>query len=253
LALLKSLALPQIQESELDDSLAWEASRHLPVDSSELNFDYRVLKAEEAGKPTEVLLAAAGKDTIARLTRVIRLAGLKPAVVEVDVNTIHNLYLHSYGPDDETVEAIMDIGASATKLILIRGASLLFTVTFPITGQEFLDPNLTPIPIEQNRLIEPPTTSLANTLACEVEKAFSCFRTTQDYSRVNSFFLCGGGSRIPGLPLMLSEIFDLPVHFLDPLTKLNFQNLSLQAGELDDHRARSALAIGLALRMTREG
>ena len=250
---LKKVAFPEIQGSELESALGWEASRQLSVDSSAIGFDYRVLNAAEKGRPTELLLAAARKDTITALTRVIQLAGLTPAVVEVDVNTLHNLYLHSYGSDSETVEAILEIGASTTKLVIFRGASLIFTAALPYGGQNFLDSGPTTVRTKQIPLKKPTSTRISTPAAREIKRSFSLFQTSQGGgSRITRVLLCGGGSRIPYLPLILTRTFEVPVDSLDPLIQLNCQRLSLQTEKLEQCRATFTLAIGLALRMRRE-
>lgn len=226
---MRRVPLPRIPESELQDYLRWEIRRNLPSDPNCFRIDYTLLPANESGDPPELLLAAAHRKKIAEFVRVINLAGLRPAVVEIDVSTLHNLYLHNYGSDNTAVEGLLHIGACTTDLVLLRGPSLLFATSLSAGAIRCYE-NLNP----------------------ELDKAFSRFRDTQNFPSPERLFLSGGGSLTPGLPMKLSDRFSLPVPFLDPLKTLDPQHLSLLPGEVDHCRARSTLAIGLALRMARE-
>jgi type IV pilus assembly protein PilM len=228
-AVLRRFSIPSIPKNELFNSVKWEIGRYLPSDPSEFHIDYQLLPTSTSTQPREVLLAAARKEKIAELARVISLAGLVPAVIEIDVLTLLNLYLRNYESTDMTINALLDLGASSAKIAILQGGSLLFA---------------TSIPAELDSCYEH--------LAPELEEAFSLFQTKLHSSEQGSLYLCGGGSQIPGVSQEISNSVRWPIHILDPFKNLNSQHLSLKVGELNRYQAISAQAVGLALRMTRE-
>src|SRR5687767_13366294 len=78
--IVKKITLPVMTESELAESIYWEAEQYIPFDIQDVNLDYQIL---DAGTPDnkgtmDVLLVAAKKDKIADYTGVIAQAGRTP-------------------------------------------------------------------------------------------------------------------------------------------------------------------------------
>src|SRR5678816_846996 len=65
--IVKKITLPVMTESELDESIYWEAEQYIPFDIQDVNLDYQILDAGASGS-MEVLLVAAQKDKIADYT-----------------------------------------------------------------------------------------------------------------------------------------------------------------------------------------
>src|SRR5690606_18377257 len=86
----------------------------------------------------EVLLVAAKRETIADYTGVIALAGAVPTIVDVDAFAIQNAYEANYELRDAVV-ALVNIGASATTINVIRGDQSLFTRDVPVGGNAYTD------------------------------------------------------------------------------------------------------------------
>jgi type IV pilus assembly protein PilM len=83
--IVKKINLPVMTETELGESIFWEAEQYIPFDIQDVNLDYQILDPGADGKGTmEVLLVAAKKDKIADYTGVITQAGRTAVVVDVD-------------------------------------------------------------------------------------------------------------------------------------------------------------------------
>jgi type IV pilus assembly protein PilM len=266
--ILKRLLLPRLPEDELEDSLSWEIAQHFPVDLNEVDFDYSVLAEASDRKPSEFLLAAARREKIAEFSRVISLAGLKPVVVDVAALALHHLYLHNFGPNGTTIEAILDIGATTTNVTILRGESLILNRVLSIGGHQYRQSiqnrlglsadeaerylQLREMPAALLSRIRPILDVVSEDLAGEIEKTISYFQTTLHVPKIVALHICGGGSLILGLRETLSRTLNLPVNLLNPLRNLDSKHVSSRTEKLEHHSARSALAIGLALRMARE-
>ena len=121
--IVKKITLPQMTESELAESIYWEAEQYIPFDIQDVNLDYQILdKGGEPGKGTmDVLLVAAKKEKIADYTGVIAQAGRAAVVVDVDAFALQNAYEVNYGIEPGAVVVLLNAGASATNINILNG------------------------------------------------------------------------------------------------------------------------------------
>jgi type IV pilus assembly protein PilM len=99
--IIKKIQLPSMTDSELAESIQWEAEQYIPFDINDVNLDYVVLDSG-AGDTMDVLLVAVKKDRIADYTSVIVQAGKDPVLVDVDVFALQNAFEANYSVDGET-------------------------------------------------------------------------------------------------------------------------------------------------------
>ena len=98
--IVKKITLPVMTQTELDESIYWEAEQYIPFDIQDVNLDYQILDpgtGPESRGSMDVLLAAAKKDKIGDYTSVIAQAGRTPVVVDVDAFALQNAYEVNYG------------------------------------------------------------------------------------------------------------------------------------------------------------
>ena len=98
--IVKKITLPVMTESELDESIYWEAEQYIPFDIQDVNLDYQILDAgtgPDSRGSMEVLLVAAKKEKIGDYTGVIAQAGRTPVIVDVDAFALQNAFDVNYG------------------------------------------------------------------------------------------------------------------------------------------------------------
>ena len=124
--IVKKITLPAMTESELSESIYWEAEQYIPFDIQDVNLDYEILDpgtGQDSQGSMEVLLVAAKKDKIADYTNVIAQAGKTPVMVDVDVFALQNAFEANYGFEPTAVVAILNAGASAININILTGRS----------------------------------------------------------------------------------------------------------------------------------
>lgn len=85
-----------------------------------------------------------------------------------------------------------------------------------------------------------------------MQKTFDYFRTTTSAQEINEIYLSGGASRTEGLLEYLTERFQLPVNIFNPFRRIRV-NKRLFSPDLPGANASNfAVAVGLALRTSRE-
>ena len=139
--IVKKITLPQMSDSELAESIYWEAEQYIPFDIQDVNLDYQILdKGGDGGKATmDVLLVAAKKEKIADYTGVIAQAGRSAVVVDVDAFALQNAYEVNYGIEPGAVVALLNAGASATNINILNGDQSVFTRDISIGGNAYTE------------------------------------------------------------------------------------------------------------------
>ncbi len=266
--IVKRVSLPVQNDSELEESIMWEAEQYIPFDISEVNLDYQVLRRATPTNRMDVLLVAAKRDKIADHTSVLSMAGKKPVVVDIDAFALQNAYQINYSPAEDTVVALLDIGCTMINVNLVQGKEFLFTRDIAMGGNhytEFLQRELS-IPFEeaeQYKKGETPSPEMAERtqqileevseiLTLEVQKTFDFFKTTSESVDIREVYLSGGASRTHGLLEFLQSKLELPVHLLNPFRQLKVKESQISSELLNDLATDFAIAIGLALRSERE-
>ena len=260
--IVKKITLPLMSDSELEESIQWEAEQHIPFDISDVNLDYQVLNTESAAS-TDVLLVAVKKDKILNHTNVITQAGKVPVVVDIDAFAIQNAFETNYNPAPNATIGLLNIGASIMNIVVTRGGMPLFTRDVSVGGNQFTDAlqkdmNLSfeeAEQVKQGKSIEGVQSenvaalvqSVSEVLMLEIQKTFDFFRATTVGEQVQRIYVSGGCAKVEGFLDLLQGRLGLPVEMLDP-----FKNIAVAKGidlaHLDDISPSMAVAVGLALR-----
>jgi type IV pilus assembly protein PilM len=264
--IVKKISLPVMTESELAESIHWEAEQYIPFDIQDVNLDYQILDAGNpaSGKSTmDVLLVAAKKEKIADYTGVIGQAGRTAVVVDVDAFALQNAYEANYGIEPGAVVVLLNVGASATNINILQGDQSVFTRDISIGGNaytEALQKELN-LPYEQaDRLkrgeavdgvsfdeARPVLRAVTENVMLEVQKTFDFFKASSNFERITRVVVSGGASRAEAFLEMLAERFEAPVEVFDPFKKVSFDAKKFNVAA-DTIGPTVAVAVGLALR-----
>ena len=253
-------------ETELHDSIHWEAEQYIPFDIQDVNLDYQILdKGGDVGKATmDVLLVAAKKEKIADYTGVIAQAGRSAVVVDVDAFALQNAYEVNYGIEPGAIVALLNAGASATNINILNGDQSVFTRDISIGGNAYTEAlqkelNLPfdladqlkrgmPVDGVTYEDAKPVLRAVTENVMLEIQKTFDFFKTTASSDRIDRIMLSGGASRAEGFTEMLSDRFDAPVEGLDPFKRVGFDAKKFQIQSAAEIAPTAAVAVGLALR-----
>jgi type IV pilus assembly protein PilM len=265
--IVKKITLPAMTESELSESIYWEAEQYIPFDIQDVNLDYEILDfgtGQDSQGSMEVLLVAAKKDKIADYTNVISQAGKAPVIVDVDVFALQNAFEANYGFEPTAVVAILNAGASAVNINILTGPQSVFTRDVSIGGNAFTEavqrelnlPYEAAEMLKKGRDVDGATfedaravlRAMTDNVLLEVEKTFDFFKATAASDRIDRIMLCGGASRVEGFADALRERFGTEVEQFDPFRQVTIDPKVLGDISMDDAAPLAAVALGLALR-----
>jgi len=264
--IVKKITLPVMTESELNDSIYWEAEQYIPFDIQDVNLDYQILDAgtgPDSRGSMEVLLVAAKKEKIGDYTGVIAQAGRTPVIVDVDAFALQNAFEVNYGFDAKQVVVLLNAGASAININILQGGQSVFARDVSMGGNTYTEAvqKELDLPFEAAEQLkkripvdgatfeeaQPVLRAVTENVLLEIQKTFDFFKATAASDHIDRIVLSGGASRVDGFREMLEERFSTPVEDFDP-----FRAVTWDAGKLGepsaDHAATAAVAVGLALR-----
>jgi type IV pilus assembly protein PilM len=268
--IVKKITLPVMTESELAESIYWEAEQYIPFDIQDVNLDYQILDpgtGPDARGSMDVLLVAAKKEKIGDYTSVIAQAGRTPVIVDVDAFALQNAFEVNYGLEPRRTVLLLNAGASAVNINVLQGDQSVFTRDISMGGnayteavQKELDLSFEAaeqlkkgIPVDGATFEEaqPVLRAVTENLLLEIQKTFDFFKATASADQIDRIMLSGGASRVDGFREMLQERFNAPVEDFDPFRAVAWDAKKLGMAA-DDYAATAAVAVGLALRKVGE-
>jgi type IV pilus assembly protein PilM len=273
----KKISISKRDESELESSIQEEAEQYIPFDISDVNLDYEILTSEEeeVGPETEqgakekdsglmdVMLVAAKKDIIEDYISLIHLAGLNPAVLDVDAFALQNAFEMS---EEETsgCYAIVSVGAEELGINAIKNMASIFTRDSSYGGSQITEAIMsrldtsyeeaekiklggTKMDKERGALEEIFTSSVSGWVQ-EIKRALDFLSTTYPDETIEKILITGGASRLPGFVKYLEIETDIPIEQLNPFANLQINEKTFDPRYLNYMAPQAGVAVGLALR-----
>jgi type IV pilus assembly protein PilM len=263
--IVKKITLPFMTETELEDSIQWEAERHIPFDINDVNLDFQILgPGSENPDLMDVILVAAKKDIINDYVSVIMEAGLSPVVVDIDAFALENMVGVNYDIDRDEIVAVANVGASVTNINILKNNISAFTrdvfkggnqITEEIQRQLHVDyeeaekikVGQKPDPSAQG-VVDGVLKSASESLAVEIGNSVDFFQSTSTYQKISKLFLSGGGSKIKEFDMILQQQIGVPVEMANPFKRIEYSEKDFDLEYLRDIGPVMAVGVGLASR-----
>ena len=264
---IRCIDFPRMSEDELKQSLRFGVQKYIPFPINEVNLDSYILRENLSDNKMLVLVAAVKKEFINQRLKLIREAGLKINIVDLDSLALVNAFKFNYPQDtDDNIKnrtiAILNIGASMSNLSILESGLPVLSRDIFVAGNnltqkvqdlvgidaqaaEELKLNIDKDKEKADNVISAAESALAD-LAKELRISFDYYES-QSASSVIRIYLSGGASRFPGLKDMLANLLSIEVENWDP-----FRQISI-VDTIDPEKVRAlstqlAVAVGLALR-----
>jgi type IV pilus assembly protein PilM len=279
---IREITVPFKNEEQIRKVVKFEAEAHLHATAIEdVVIDFLPISETEEG--TRLVIFAAPKLEIGDRLALLKMADVDPRAIDLDVIALFNAVVAAELAKDDQNIVVADIGAQSTKLLLIKDGKLrsvrsLRTGTNSIT--RCLEADLD-VPFEDAEGRQALTSSESDDLmvpAAEVEEPRdlpetrkSADRLEQDMvvdrqheflekisrelgrslaalsasSKLDAFYVTGGGSRSPEIISELSRRFDVTA---EPLDLLGGIPNNIADEDRDQANASGAVALGLALK-----
>jgi type IV pilus assembly protein PilM len=267
---VRQLDLPWMEMAELRKSLAFLVADVLPMPIEQAILDVHPLEEVETddGRRQRVLLVAADRGAVNSLMEGISGAGLTPSSIDLTSFAV----LRALAAVDDLglgqgAEALVDVGASVTNIVVSQGGIPRFVRILLMGGADITETvaDRMGVPIEQAEAIKQatalpldPAYAGADPVVRVVEAAATSWvdevRGSLDYylaqtgaTRLSRILLSGGGSQLRGLAGRLSMATRLPVEPGAPLAALHIGKTGLSDAQLDYAHPMATVPVGLAM------
>ena len=265
--IVRQLDLPWMERSELRSSLAFHVEDFLPIPAEQAVLDYFPLEEtldDQGARGLRGLLVAAARETVLANVRCAEAAGL--TVQSVDLTSFAVLRaLGKQSHADVETEALIDIGARVTNIVVHSGGVPRFVRILLMGGQDVTDavaqrlgvPLLDAERMKQ-QVGQPGSTQdlaevertvgvTAQDFVDEIRGSLDYYSASSPGAPVERILVCGGGSRLDGLVDRLAAVIRVPVLRGDPMANLRIGRTGLDPSQLDFVRPLAAVPVGLAL------
>lgn len=291
-SLITVASIPNLSDKNFDQIVAIEARKYIPVSMSEISLDWQVLPSfqEENVVPSglennndanstdpdsnvssvvskdvlaerkmsKVLIVAVHTDAIAKMRELFLRAGLKEKFIEVEAFSSMRACINS---NSKTV-AIVDHGASATKVYIVDEGVVRVSHTIAVGSQDFTlaISRATNISVKEAEYLKRESglsvvrgdVDLGKIMEGSLSYMISeVDRIISDYERINNrvveeIVLSGGGVALKGLTELFEKSLEYKIRLADPFSLL--ESPAFLEAVLKEAGPSFTVAIGSALR-----
>lgn len=266
--IIKTIPMPAgLSGEDLEAQLTVEADQYIPYPLEEVALDF-----EEQGPvvgrddQVNVLLAACRQETIESRVDAIEVAGLTPAVMDVEIFAMERALalLHSQMPvaHPETI-AMVDIGASMTTLSVYAGGDSVYTREQLFGGKQLTDEIMNRYDLSfeeagrakkqgglpedyEREVLEP----FREAVVQQVSRSLQFFFSSSEFTQLDCIVLCGGVAAIAGLAEIIEERLSTPTIVANPFADMSLGS-RVNAQALAKDAPAMMVACGLAMRSVR--
>lgn len=269
--IVRQVDLPWMELHELKRSLALQVQDLVPMPVEHALLDFHPLEELEGANGTRTLrglLVAASRDMVRSNLAAVQKAGLSPTMVDLASFAV----VRAVADADHLglrgqVEALVDVGARVTNIIVHEGGIPRFVRILLMGGQDVTDAvaERLGVPQEEAEAIKQqlgaggPEGETATLSAVRVVDAVSAafvdeVRGSLDYylassgsASITRLVLTGGGARLTGLAARLGTVTRVPVEIGTPISNLRIGNTGLSPEQMAFVEPLAAVPVGLAL------
>ena len=259
--IVKKIQIERVKEQQARELMRWEAEQHVPFDMESVELDFQILDPDGDGLEMQVLLVAAKRELIEGKLRLLTDAGLQAVLMDVDAFALHNAFEINYPDAMQGVVGLVNIGHEVTNINILDDGVPILTRDITVGTRRFneeLQRERGLSADEAQALVQGHDRSAhldaviegrGEELAVGIERAAAFLASnSRTGEQMRAVYMCGGGSRIPGLVEALAARLRLPAEVAHPLANLVVRDGAFDSLVADEVAPLLMLPIGLALR-----
>lgn len=251
-----------LSDSERELQIRMDAEQYIPYPLDEVSLDFEIVKKYAGENKVDVLLVATRTENVDRRVEVIELAGLKPAIMDVESYALERSFelLEDSLPIGTEVTAIIDIGHTFTTINVLENGKVIYSREESIGGkqltqgmQRFGYPTLEeaeqakregnfPVGFDVEVLYP-----FMEDVADKAARSLQLFYSNSKYSKVDHLLLAGGCANIAWFPKVLQERLNCRVTLANPFLRMTYAP-QVDVRKLENDAPSLLVATGLALR-----
>lgn len=260
--IVKRIKMDRLKESDAREVIRWEAEQNVPFDMENVQLDFEILDPHEDGLQMNVLLVAAKRDLVEERVSLLREAGVSPSVVDVDSFALHNALEYNYPEAMEGTVALVNVGHEFSTVNVMQDGQPVLTRDLPFGSRRQREElrRVHGLSAEEAEAVVQGQSERADEfagmladsgeeLALGIERAAAFLSINEGVEAgLQRVYLCGGGSRLPGLVDVVGSRLRARTEIANPLQRLRVRPGATASFPVADLAPMLMLPIGLALR-----
>ena len=258
---MSTMTIPTLDQAQVGAMVPVEARKYIPISLSKVALDWIVLGPTEDQASTRVLVSAIYNEAMEWYEAILRAGTYTIAAREIEAFSVIR---SAVSPKDETV-AIIDLGASSTRLYIVTKGVVRKTHSVPLSGVAITTALAGELDIdfekaeEKKRVLglegDAQDLRVQKVILSQVERGLRELHTVikrfeeSESVKIQKIILSGGGALLVGLPAYAHDMFSIPVMVADPFAKVAYP--AFLEKTLKEGGAPFAVALGAALRSYR--
>jgi len=255
---VREMSVANLPPNEMRHALPFQVKDALPLAVERSVLDFYPLEQPGAHPTVRGLLIAVPKEAVMNAVDAAEKAGLH--VDSVDLSSF--ALLRAASRLDAQVEAIVDIGAEVTSVVVHADGEPLIVRTIPRGGKEITETIGTRLGLQSadaealkcrfglhgdgNPATADAARDAVRPLANELRSSFTYLASSERHQQVTRVALCGGTALLPGLAEHLQEQLGIGVMYADSASRLRDTRKGRERG-FDSFVPSAAVSIGLTL------
>ncbi|MFM7323055.1 MAG: type IV pilus assembly protein PilM [Armatimonadota bacterium] len=275
---VRQIRVPKSGVPALAKSIRYEAAKHLGnnVDESAVSYEVMGPSIDDPAQ-FETMLVATPRDLVEARVSAVAQAGLEPAAVDIEAFAAQRA-VFELNPDefeDDSLRALVDIGAGHTEVTLLSGNQFVLTRSVPIAGDTFTDAIKNHFRIdvaeaeerkhaidmslllgaatdgeayEAAKVVQAPVDELLREIRRSIQYFQSQASETGQPIHLSEILLCGGSAQLPGIADFVIARLGIPARVVDPFLSAALYVATPAESLVQDKGPALGLALGLALK-----
>jgi type IV pilus assembly protein PilM len=261
----KIIPMPaDLTEEDMEAQIQVEANQYIPYPIEEVSLDFEVLgPVKDNPDMVNVLLAASRTENVDLRVAALDLGGLGIKVVDVEAFAMENafkLIADQLAVPKDAVVAVVDVGATMTTLIVLKGQRTIYSREQVFGGKQLTDEVMRRYGLSYEEaglakrqgglpesyeieVLEP----FKEAMVQQISRLLQFFFAGSEFSKVDQVVLAGGCASIAGVADMVEEQIGVPCVVANPLSEMSLSG-RVQAQTLAQDAPALMIACGLALR-----
>ncbi len=272
--IVRQVDVPHLEEAELIEALPFQVQDAIPIPVEEAVLDYVPL--EEYNTPDgdlmlSILVVAAPREMVEGLLAVARRSGLQVQCVDLQA---FGLVRAAFGADlllgGDGPQGLLDIGASMSQIVVVRGGICRFVRILPTGGDQFTDalaagvsisredaeemkrsigvaPEGMPEGDDETSAASRILTRTADALVEEIRGSVNYYLTQAGEHSLNRLVVAGNGARLPHLANRVARALGTRVEPARVLDHVSVGRVQMTESQLLELQPVLPASVGLAL------
>ncbi len=249
--LVRTLAVPKVPIKKLKDILKYEVQQQIPFPLEMVEWKFQILS--ETPQSFNILLGAVKKDLITDFLSRVQGLGVEALFLDTDLFAILNSFIFSSQFSYEKCQAILEIGASSSNLIINHKEKLLIrsltTSGDTITGSISEADSSSFAEGEEKKISMgmklPVVTPSVENLHTEIQNSIDYWRFTQKGPEVEEIYLCGRSVMLNGFKEFLQEKARIKTDYFQSLSNIDLEE---EYAYLKEREIELGVLTGISLR-----